>query len=148
MKIFLLAFLLTGCASGNWADYHYGPGDWLNEYTSVPVDTMYNYAHLANPIIELHVVESLTSYCGTTWADGCAILEGERCDIYVGRHASPGTIAHEERHCRGWTHYRPRYEMFMSMGAEFRAREINRASLWHPVGDSAEAVAIAQSHTR
>lgn len=144
MRILLLLFLLTGCASGNWAEYDYGPGDWLNENTALNVDTMYNYAHLIEPTIEIHYVESLSVYCGTMWVQGCAQLNDDRCDIYVGENASPGTIAHEKRHCRGWTHYRPRYEMFSAMGAEFRAREIRRASTWQPLDRSSTAVAMSQ----
>lgn len=145
MRILLLAFLLTGCASGDWADYNYGPIDWLNENTSLTVDTMYNYAHFIEPTIEVHHVDSVIAYCGNMWVNGCAQLRDGHCDIYVGEIATPDTIAHEERHCRGWVHYRPRYELFSTMGAEFRAQEIKRARVWSPMDYSALIVAMAPS---
>ena len=145
MRILALAFLLTGCASGDWSDYNYGPADWLNENTSLTIDTMYNYEHFIEPTMEIHRVASVNEYCGTMWANGCAYLKGGHCDIYVGEIATPDTIAHEKRHCRGWVHYQPRYELFATMGAEFRAREIKRAGRWSPMNHSALVVAMAQS---
>ena len=132
MRTLLLVFLLSGCATGEWTDYNYGPGDWLNDNTALIVDTMDNYVHLVEPSIEVHHVKSLSAYCGTMWAQGCAILQDGHCDIYVGEVYSADTIAHEERHCRGWTHYQPHYESYMKMGSEFRAREATRASTWFP----------------
>jgi hypothetical protein len=145
MKALLLALLLTGCASGNWSDYNYGPGDWLTENTPLQVDTMYNYAHLAQRTVEVHYVDSMEAHCGTMWAQGCAYLQEGHCDIYVGKAASPTIIAHELRHCRGWTHYAPQYEKFSAMGAEFRAREIRRASVWYPIESPASGAALAQA---
>lgn len=145
MRILLLSLLLTGCAS-NWANYNYGPGDWLNESTAMTVNTMYNYAHLVEPTIQIHRVESVNTYCGTIWSQGCANLKGDKCDIYVGKTASPGTIAHEERHCRGWGHYRPESEMFMAMGADFTSREMERSKQWFPTPASGSVAAKTQSY--
>ena len=144
MRVLLLVFMLTGCTTGNWADYNYGPGDWLNENTPLQVETMYNYAHLVEPTIEVHYVESVAEYCGSIWAEGCAALVNGHCDIYLSKNASPGTMAHEQRHCRGWTHHQPKYEMFSAMGAEFRAREVALASVWVPMEQPALAIAMAQ----
>lgn len=143
MRILFLSLLLTGCAS-NWADYNYGPGDWLSENTPLQVNTMYNYAHFIAPTIEIHRVDSVASYCGASWVAGCADLRGNHCDIYVGKSASRDTIEHEERHCRGWDHYRPRVEMFMAMGADFQSKELKRSSYWYPRADIGHVVAVAQ----
>jgi hypothetical protein len=146
MRILILSLLLTGCAS-NWADYNYGPADWLNDNTSLTIDTMYNYAHLVEPTIQIHRVASVTSYCGTIWARGCAYLNGDRCDIYVGEMASPDTISHEERHCRGWVHYRPQFELFMTMGTDFSSREIARSKQWMPMDHiGSTSVAMTQGY--
>lgn len=143
MRILFVCLLLTGCAS-NWADYNYGPGDWLNENTALNISTMNNYAHFVEPTIEIHRVASVSSACGTLWAQGCAVLEGDHCDIYVGERASPDTIAHEERHCRGWDHHRPRYEMFMAMDSDFQSRELQRAKLWYPTDTIGDVAAVTQ----
>lgn len=148
MRILLLVVFLTGCATGDWADYNYGPGDWLNENTSLTVDTMYSYIHFVEPTIEVHHVESLANYCGTMWAQGCAHLQNGHCDIYVGKVYSRDTIAHEERHCRGWTHYQPHYASYMAMGAEFRAREARRAGVWVPLDQSQLVVAMTKPRFR
>jgi hypothetical protein len=139
--LFLSLFFLTGCAS-NWADYNYGPGDWLSENTPLKVSTMYNYAHLAEPSIQIHRVESVSTACGTIWAQGCAVLQGNKCDIYVGNAASRDTIMHEERHCRGWSHYSPRFELFSAMDAGFPAREMQRSKHWYPSQPSEALVAL------
>jgi hypothetical protein len=144
MRILFLSLLLTGCAS-NWADYNYGPGDWLSENTPLKVKTMYNYAHLVEPTITVHRVDSVTPYCGTMWAVGCADLQGNHCDIYVGKNASRDTIAHEERHCRGWDHYRPHSERFMAMGAAYQMKEFTRSRVWYPRDDVGNAVAMTRS---
>ena len=147
MKISLLVPALTllasGCA-GNWANYNYGPGDWLSENTALRVDTLYNYEHFIEPTIAIHHVESLDVHCGTGLVQGCAVLNGEDCDIYVGIYASRSTIAHEERHCRGWTHYRPRFEMFATRGANFKTLEIERARAWYPSESIQSMLAIAR----
>lgn len=147
MRIALMCVLLTGCAS-NWAGYYYGPGDWLSENTALKISTMGNYAHIIEPTIKIHRVESVAVYCGTIWAEGCADLKGDHCDIYVGRFASKGTIAHEERHCRGWDHYRPRFEMFMALGADFQRRELSRAQYWFPLDNIGTATAITRISER
>ena len=141
MRILILILILTGCASGDWADENYGPGDWLNDNTPLTVVTMSNYQHLVDPTIRIHRVDSVASYCDTVWAQGCAVLKGDHCDIYVGKVSSRDLIAHEERHWRGWTHYRPRYDMFTAMGPEFRARELQRASLWFPKEETGSKLA-------
>jgi hypothetical protein len=105
---------------------------------------MYNYEHFIEPTIEIHYVASMEASCGTKWVQGCAYQVGNRCDIYVGEAASSSTIAHEERHCRGWTHYSPDYEMFSMMGPEQRAREVARASVWFPEEQVATEVMVAQ----
>ncbi|CAA0102834.1 Uncharacterised protein [Halioglobus japonicus] len=143
MRILLLTLLLSGCATGDWSNYNYGPGDWLNDNTSLSVESMYNYEHFLDPIIEIHYVESVKEHCGTRWAQACSYLAGNRCDIFVGELATPGTISHEERHCRGWSHYRPQYELFSSLGSKFQAKEIARASNWFPLEDSEMAIAMA-----
>jgi hypothetical protein len=135
MKFFTTAtiiFFVSGCASGDWPDYNYGPGDWLNTNTPLTIDTMYNYARLVEPTIQIHHVESVETYCSTSWVQGCAVLRDDHCDVYVGKVASRDTIAHEERHCRGWAHYQPRYDLFAAHSAEFRAAEIMRARGWFP----------------
>ncbi len=144
----VLSLLLSGCA-GQWSDYNYGPGDWLNDNTALTVDTMYNYAHLAAPTIEIHHVDSVADHCGTTWALGCAVVKDGHCDIYVGNVVSPAVLAHEERHCRGWSHYRPRFEMFAAMGKEFQARELERAGRgWFPTKNTLSATAMARTAGR
>jgi hypothetical protein len=63
----------------------------------------YEYEHIIEPVITVHVVDDLTEVCGTI-AQGCAIGTAKVCDIYVGERASPNTINHEKRHCYGWSH--------------------------------------------
>lgn len=138
-----LTLLMTGCA-GNWANYNYGPGDWLSENTALRIDTLYNYEHFVEPTIAIHTVESLTEHCGTGWVQGCAVLSGEHCDIYVGKYASRSTIAHEERHCRGWSHYRPRFELFATRGPGFKTQEIERARAWFPSESVQSMLAMAR----
>ena len=139
----VLTLLGTGCA-GNWSNYNYGPGDWLSENTALRIDTLYNYEHFIEPTIAVHYVESLTEHCGSGMVQGCASLEGEHCDIYVGKYASRSTIAHEERHCRGWSHYRPRYELFASRGLNFRNREVQRARTWYPTENGQSMLAMSE----
>jgi hypothetical protein len=148
MKILTIAtiiFFVSGCASGDWADYSYGPGDWLNDNTQLTVDTMYNYTHFVEPTIEIHYVESVAAYCGTSWVQGCAVQRYDHCDIYVSKHPSRDIIGHEERHCRGWTHYRPHYDLFTAHGPEFRAAEITRARGWFPMDQYESVLPIAQN---
>jgi hypothetical protein len=145
MRILLICLLLTGCASSKWADYNYGPGDWLSENTPLKISTMNNYAHFVEPTIEIHRVDSVSTACGTIWAQGCAMLNGDHCDIYVGKSASPDTIAHEERHCRGWDHHRPRFETFTAMDDGFLSRELKRANHWYPMDNIGNVVAVTQS---
>jgi hypothetical protein len=143
LKNLLLVLLLPGCATGDWSDYNYGPGDWLAENTTLQVESMYNYPYLLNPTIEIHYVDSIREHCGSRWVQACSYLGGNHCDIFVGKLATPGTISHEERHCRGWSHYRPQFELFASMGPEFQAKEIARAGNWFPMDDTAMAIAMA-----
>ncbi|MCB1696386.1 MAG: hypothetical protein H6984_00945 [Pseudomonadales bacterium] len=140
----VLTLLLCGCA-GDWGDYNYGPGDWINDNTALTIDTMYNYAHLAEPTIEIHHVESVASHCGTMWAQGCAVVKDGHCDIFVGKVVSRDVIAHEERHCRGWDHYRPQFDMFAVMGKEFQVQEIERARGWFPMEDTLTVTAMARN---
>ncbi|NQX89648.1 MAG: hypothetical protein HRT77_13390 [Halioglobus sp.] len=132
VTVLALSMLLAGCVSGDWANFAYGPGDWLNDNTNLNVDTMYNYAHLIEPTIDIHYVDSLTNYCGSIWARGCAVLKGDHCDIYIGKNGSRGTLEHEMRHCYGWDHFRPRVELFLSMSPEEREREVKRTKAWYP----------------
>lgn len=131
LSVSVLSLLITGCA-GNWADYNYGPGDWLSENTALQINTMYNYEYLIDPAITIHYVESLGAHCGSGLVQGCAVFNGQECDIYVGKYASRSTIAHEERHCRGWTHYEPRFDLFASRGPVFISQEIERSRAWYP----------------
>ncbi len=144
MRILLLTFLLAGCASGDWTSYNYGPGDWLDDNTPLDIETMYNYAHFIEPTIEVHYVKSVEAHCGTKWVQGCSYLAANHCDIYVSEVVSPSTLAHEERHCRGWDHYKPQYELFLSMGPEFRAKEIERTNAWFPLDATALIVAMVE----
>ena len=102
----LIALLITlslAACSNRWKDFNYGPGDWLAENLGLKVDSPYTYEILENPIITVHVVDDLTEICGGhAW--GCASTDTVTCNIYIGERASPGTIAHEHRHCYGWSH--------------------------------------------
>ena len=102
MRYLLIILLLTGCA-GNWQDFNYAPGDWMAENWGVKVDSPYTYERLLDPEITVHRTEDIMDICGGK-ANGCAIGNAETCDIYIGTRASESTLAHEKRHCYGWTH--------------------------------------------
>ena len=129
---YVFVLLLTACTTGDWADYNYGPGDWLDDNTSLKLITMHNYERFSEPKITLKKVERIELYCGTLWVDGCATVDGQNCSIWVAPRASRSTIEHEIRHCHGWVHYEPPYEHLSSMGPERRERELDRAAHWYP----------------
>lgn len=104
MRYLLLVLMLSGCASGDWQDFNYGPGDWMAENWGLEVDSPYTYERLENPEIEVFVVDDLSVPCGTVKTNGCAVTNTITCNIYVGSRASEGTLAHEKRHCHGWSH--------------------------------------------
>lgn len=63
----------------------------------------YEYEHIIEPVIAVHVVDDLTQICGQV-TQGCAIGNAETCDIYIGERAAQSVIEHEKRHCYGWDH--------------------------------------------
>lgn len=104
-----LLLLLTGCAGTKWEQWDYGPAEYLAEtFPSLTdgegLEIEVGYERLANPTITVHVVDDL-AMCGTR-ANGCYAGNADECDIYIGERASEGTIAHEYRHCYGWSHAR------------------------------------------
>lgn len=77
-----ILLLLGSCATGGWDNHLYGPGDWLNDNTALPVDTLYKYTHLVEPEITYHYIASgLSEYCGSHYVAGCAQPNGATCDI-------------------------------------------------------------------
>ena len=77
LKALCLCTLITGCTTGDWGDYNYGPGDWLNsngpEWLAV-WQSNHSYEKLIDPEIHVHVVESLARVCGSQYVRGCAQL--------------------------------------------------------------------------
>lgn len=104
MRYLLIVLLLTGCTTGKWADYNYGPGEWLSENTSLTVTGANNYEKLWDPQIFVHVVTDLTLYCEEGGVKGCSQPNPVTCHIYLPQHATESTMAHELRHCYGWDH--------------------------------------------
>jgi len=113
VKLHIVAFitlaLATGCA-GKWAEYNYGPGDYLAETfpslkdgKGIEINNPDDYERLTNPEIKVFVVDDLTTIC-SGHANGCAIATKDWCEIYVGERASQKTMTHEYRHCYGWSH--------------------------------------------
>lgn len=104
IRIALIALLLAGCTTGKWADYNYGPGEWLAENTSLTVTGVNNYEKLWDPQIFVHVVTDLTLYCEDTGTDGCSVANPVTCHIYLTEYSKESTPPHERRHCHGWSH--------------------------------------------
>lgn len=105
MRLLPIVLLLAGC--GSFENYEYGPGDWLVEQfpsTHSFINNPYNYERLQDPEIIIHVVDNLGKACGTSKALGCMVTDTITCDIYVGERSAQSTIAHEIRHCYGWSH--------------------------------------------
>ena len=83
MSISLFTVSLQGCASGNWANYSYGPEDWLSDSGFGDWNTMYNYQKIFSLEIRLHYVENPAELCGSFHARGCARLTACYCDIWI-----------------------------------------------------------------
>lgn len=132
MKYLLLILALTACSTA-WDDYNYGPGDWLTDNGLGNWVTMHNYEHFQDPEITINTVgvEALSEACGSRRAKGCAHVTETDCAVYVGERASPATLAHEKRHCHGWCHYRPRYDLHITMSRDDVNRDIDRANHWY-----------------
>lgn len=83
----ILALLLSGCA----ADHYW--------YVDMP-----NYRPYRT-IYERESSQKLTNdRCGME-ATACAIRMSETCLIILGPRADACVISHEEKHCRGWSHW-------------------------------------------
>lgn len=129
--LFLAVLTASACST-----YQLSPGDWLNDHTPISVVTPNDYQHLAEPAIVVHYRDDdLASVCGSGYVDGCAIRKDDVCDIYVGSRASPWTVQHEKRHCRGWEHYEPNWVAWPAMTPEQRAEELRYAQAWYPADD-------------
>ncbi|TGD73453.1 hypothetical protein E4634_10490 [Mangrovimicrobium sediminis] len=127
------AVALNGCAGDKWADYNYGPADWLAEHTAVEVVGTASYDRLVEPLISVHRIDDdLSAHCGSVHVAACAIRNGETCDIYIGSRAAPGVLEHEMRHCHGWDHYEPEYARWNAMTPQRRAFDTRIAQSWYP----------------
>ena len=112
MRILVLILLLSGCAGTKWEDYNYGPAEYLAETfpsltdgEGLEIKTANSYERIEQPTITVHVVDDLTEICGGhAW--GCSSTDTYTCNIYIGERSSQRTIAHEYRHCYGWSHAR------------------------------------------
>lgn len=103
--IILLAVLVLSSRS------NYGPGEWLTERfpslqdgQGIEIGNVETYEHLVSPAITVHIEHDVVARCKNPRALGCAITRGDECHIYVGENASADTMAHEIRHCHGWSH--------------------------------------------
>mgnify|MGYP001587803187 CR=1 FL=1 len=91
--ILLLAiFLLEGCAS---LDY-----DW--QRTKAPSPQPWVYVYPAD--VHAACIKAGASTAGLDRILGCATSSPTGCTIYLPRRAPAGIIAHEEKHCAGFTH--------------------------------------------
>ena len=84
--------LLTGCAS---FDY-----DWQRAHPAAPKPW------------RTVIVQDVDATCRALHSQGvgierilgCATWRADGCTIYLPEGAAPWTVAHEQRHCAGWTH--------------------------------------------
>jgi hypothetical protein len=141
MSISLFIVSLQGCASGNWANYSYGPGDWLSDAGFGDWNTMHNYQKIVSPEIRLHYVENPAELCGSFHARGCARLTAGYCDIWIHKNHKRATLDHEIRHCHGWDHFRVDHTAWSSRSSEQRYRAESRASYWFPTDKSSSVSA-------
>ena len=139
MRALLLTLLLTTCTTGDWADYNYGPNEWMADNWGVSGQSIHEdyYEWLQDPVITvIEVDEGLAEYCGKAvyyGSQGCEVGNSEKSTIYVSSRANPATLAHEKKHSRGWCHHNPPYDRFWSMSDSERERHLRLArGGWFP----------------
>ena len=137
MRLILLLPFIVSCA-GNWSDFNYGPGDYLNENNIGTWDTMYNYIKFVEPEIFIWATDDaaeLVAACGSTFVDGCAALNlrANTCHIWVKSRSGPSLLDHERRHCHGWTHHETDYSQWYTYSESRKVTEANLTSVWVPM---------------
>ena len=85
-------------------------GLFLVGCTTLPDTYGYNWKKLSDGVPEskwtIHLVTNVKEFCPGQ-AIACAhVITGKfpKCDIYLPYNSPQWLTAHEERHCKGWTH--------------------------------------------
>ena len=138
MRAVLLTLLLAGCSTGKWADFNYGPAEWMADNWGLEISSLHEdyYPWYLNPEIVVHTVPDLRPYCGRYGdeLDGCvwAVNDSGIAAVWLRERAPIGTLAHEKKHARGHCHYQPRHDLRMGMTFDEWNRELERAKPWYP----------------
>lgn len=90
----MVLWLLTGCASVG--DQH----DW--KHTRPASAKPWFYVTVDDPDSVCRLLGSQASH--SVRVDGCAVWKPAGCEIYVPAGAPDWLVAHEEKHCNGYTH--------------------------------------------